>query len=65
VALVRANVSEESIASTANVVPSSPILVTLMMKRRFSQEAHGVTSQKTAFFIYIYVQLGPIIGSEL
>jgi hypothetical protein len=40
----------------ANVVPSSPILVTRMMevlrspKRRFSQEPYGVTSQKTAFF---------------
>jgi hypothetical protein len=37
----------------ASVVPSSPILVTLMKealippKRRFLQEPHGVTSQKT------------------
>jgi hypothetical protein len=37
---------------TANVVPSSPILVTLMTEAiRFLQEQHGVTSQKTAFFI--------------
>jgi hypothetical protein len=40
---------------TANVVPSSPILVTLMMevppKSRFLQEQHGVISLKTAFFI--------------
>jgi hypothetical protein len=41
----------------ANVVPSSPIIVTLMIegllfpKRRFLQEPHGVTSQKTAFLI--------------
>jgi hypothetical protein len=42
---------------TANVAPSSPILVILMMeaiyvpqKRRFLQEPHGVTSQKTPFF---------------
>jgi hypothetical protein len=41
---------------TANVVPSSPILFTLMMpgyvppKRRYLQEPHGVTSQKTPFF---------------
>jgi hypothetical protein len=41
---------------TANVVPSSPIIVTLMKKAlsssetRFLQEPHGVTSQKTAFF---------------
>jgi hypothetical protein len=40
---------------TASVVPNSPILVTLMMealsssKRRFLQEPHGVTSQKTTF----------------
>jgi hypothetical protein len=42
---------------TAKIVPSSPILVTLMMetihspKHRFLQEAHGVASQKTAFFL--------------
>jgi hypothetical protein len=41
---------------TASVVPSSPILVTLMKerqvppKRRFIQEPLGVTSQKTPFF---------------
>jgi hypothetical protein len=46
----------------ANVVPSSPILVTLMMeryvppKRNFLQEAHGVASQKTAFFIVTAVK---------
>jgi hypothetical protein len=39
----------------ANAVPSSPILVTLMMEAlqisetRFLQGPHGVTSQKTAF----------------
>jgi hypothetical protein len=42
---------------TANVVHTSPILVTLMMeaivptKRRFLQEPHNIASQKTAFFI--------------
>jgi hypothetical protein len=41
---------------TANVVPISPILVTVIMetvcltKRRLLQEPHEVTSQKTAFF---------------
>jgi hypothetical protein len=42
---------------TASVVPSSPILLTLMKealssskKRRFLQELHGIISQKTAFF---------------
>jgi hypothetical protein len=35
---------------TANV-PSSPILVTLMMEElRYYHEPHGATSQKTAFF---------------
>jgi hypothetical protein len=44
---------------TANVVPSSPILVTLMKealsssKNQFLQEPHGVTLQKTPFFIVI------------
>jgi hypothetical protein len=39
------------------VGPSSPIIVSLMKealgspKRRFLQEPHGVTSQKTPFFI--------------
>jgi hypothetical protein len=48
--------SESRLLVTANVVPSSPILVTLMKKaqvppkRRFLQEPHGVTSQKTPFF---------------
>jgi hypothetical protein len=50
---------------TANVVPSSPILLTLVMeavfppKRRFLQEPYGVTSQKTPFFnsVYSYVTL--------
>jgi hypothetical protein len=43
-------------------VSSSPILVTLMMegysppKRRFLQEPHGVTSQKTEFFIVTAVK---------
>jgi hypothetical protein len=42
---------------TAKVVPSSPILVTLMLEvlssseTSFLQEPHGVTSQKTPFFI--------------
>jgi hypothetical protein len=42
---------------TANVVPSSPILVTLMKEALSSsetsviQEPHGLTSQKTPFFI--------------
>jgi hypothetical protein len=52
---------------TANVVPSSPILVTLMMeaihfpKRRFSQEPRDVTSQKTAFFTVTAVKTSNLI----
>jgi hypothetical protein len=42
---------------TANVVSSSPTLVALMMEalrsseRRFLQEPHGITSQKTIFYV--------------
>jgi hypothetical protein len=45
------------LAVTRDVVPNSPILVTLMMeatrfsKRRFLQELRGVTSQKMAFYV--------------
>jgi hypothetical protein len=78
VALVRADVSEELSASiirvarigelgttlllTTNVVPGSPILVTLMMEalssseRQFLQEPRGLTSQKTTFFIVTAVK---------
>jgi hypothetical protein len=51
---------------TANNVPSSPILVTLMMevcvppKRRFLQEPHGVTSQKMAFFLVHIQRVFPV-----
>jgi hypothetical protein len=41
-------------ATYTNIVPSSQILVTLMMEALHSsslQEPHGVTPQKTAFFI--------------
>jgi hypothetical protein len=76
VALVRTDVSEELSASfirifllnvrrlqvTVIVVPSSPILVTLMMeklsppKRRSLQESHDVTTPKTQLFIVIVVK---------
>jgi hypothetical protein len=72
-ALVRTDVSEERSASiafhrsvlrllvTANVVPSSLILVTLIMvalrssESRFFQEPSGVTCQKTAVFTFTAV----------
>jgi hypothetical protein len=44
--------------AAANAVPSSPILITLMMEalrsseRRFLQKPHDVTFQKTAFIIH-------------
>jgi hypothetical protein len=38
-----------------NVVPSSPILVALMME--VIQEPNGVISQKTAFFIYLRLEI--------
>jgi hypothetical protein len=46
VALVRTNVSVEPGASVIRVPP----------KRRFLQEPHGVTAQKTPFFIVIAVK---------
>jgi hypothetical protein len=48
--------SQRQLLVTADFVPSSLILVNVMMevlsslKRRFLQEPHGVTSQNTAFF---------------
>jgi hypothetical protein len=47
---------------TVNVVPTSPIPFTLKWtpyippKRRFLQEPHSVTSQKTEFFIFTAVK---------
>jgi hypothetical protein len=45
---------------TASVVPNSPILVALIREAlslsRFLQEPHGVTSQKTPFFIVTVVK---------
>jgi hypothetical protein len=61
VALVTTDVSEERVTyrflDTANVAPSWPILLTLMIEaicsfeRQFLQQPHGVTSQNTVFFI--------------
>jgi hypothetical protein len=73
VALVKTDVSQELTASlirlsvrrvlvTANVFPTSPILVTLMMEalrssiRRLLQTPHCVKFQKTAFFIVVAVK---------
>jgi hypothetical protein len=71
VALVRTDVSEELSASfirvtrigelgtltVTSIVPSSPILVTLMNEAlRSLQEPHGVTSQKTPLFIVTAVK---------
>jgi hypothetical protein len=50
-------------ASVANVVPSSPILVTLMIEETRTLEKlvhtkpHGVIYQKTAFFIVTAVKI--------
>jgi hypothetical protein len=54
---------------SANVVPSSQILVTVMMEAirssetRFLQEPFGVTSQKTAFFTVTAVKNSNLTGS--
>jgi hypothetical protein len=46
VALVRTDVSEELSASIIRVVPSSPILVTLMMKATRSSKTSFLTGAK-------------------
>jgi hypothetical protein len=67
VALVRCDVLEEL---SASVVPSSPILVTLMKealrspKRRLLREPHGVTSQKTPFFTVNAVKTSNLTENE-
>jgi hypothetical protein len=54
---------------SGGVVPSLPILVTMMIKALHSsetstlEEPHGVTSQKTAFFIVTAVKL-PVMYSN-
>jgi hypothetical protein len=59
---LRRNTSVRRLLVTASVVPSLSTLVILMMealgspKRRLLQEPHGVTSQKTAFFIVTAVK---------
>jgi hypothetical protein len=53
VTLVITDVSEERSASITRVTRIDELGTTLAvpLKRRFLQEAHGVTSQKTPFFI--------------
>jgi hypothetical protein len=54
--------SERQLLVAASVVPSSPILVTLMKealgsrKRRFLEKPLGVTTQKTPFFVTISIE---------
>jgi hypothetical protein len=56
---------------TANVVPSSPILVTLIMEAIFTSEtsfipeSYGVTSQKTAVFIVIAIKISNLTRLEV
>jgi hypothetical protein len=65
---LRRNISVRQLLVTANVVPSSPILVTLMMEALSSSETsaltepHGVTSQKTTFFGGGWIYRGPHIA---
>jgi hypothetical protein len=56
VALVRTDVSEELSASFIRVTRIGGLWTTLAPKRRFLQEPHGVTSQKTSFFIVTAVK---------
>jgi hypothetical protein len=56
---------------TVRVVPSSPILISLIMKRydppkrRFLQESHVVTPQKTALFIVTVVKISNLATLHL
>jgi hypothetical protein len=56
---------------TINDIPSSPILVTLMMKalvpptRRFLLEPHDVTSQKTPFVRRHVMSCSPVSNGPL
>jgi hypothetical protein len=55
ISIIRVTIIGERLLVTANLIPSSPILITLMMEAiRFSE--YGVTSQKTAFFIVTAVK---------
>jgi hypothetical protein len=55
--------SRRQLLVTANVVPSSPILVTLMVEAlisfemSFLREPHSVTSQKAPFFVLSQVPM--------
>jgi hypothetical protein len=64
VALVKTNVSEERMASIIRATRNGELGTTLTVtinrrtlrrntKRRFLQQPHGITSQKTALFIVI------------
>jgi hypothetical protein len=59
VALVRTDVSEELSASFIRVTTIGKLGITLAVtsnRRTLSQEPHGVTSQKTSFFIVTAVK---------
>jgi hypothetical protein len=61
-ALLRTDNPEERSSSIIRIVPSSLILVTMIMecydppKRRLIKKPHGAISQKTAFFIVAAVK---------
>jgi hypothetical protein len=60
VALARIDVSDERIASTIRVTKIGELETTMERyvprKRLFLQEPHGVTSQRTPFFVVIAVK---------
>jgi hypothetical protein len=65
--------SQRASVASCGYVPGSPILVTLMKETlsssetRFLQEPHGVTSQKTAFYVMTCVNDGyqPLIKNDV
>jgi hypothetical protein len=61
VPLVRPDVSEELIASIIRVTRITELGTTLEVTNNRSTRPHGITSQKTAFFIVIAVKTSNFI----
>jgi hypothetical protein len=61
VAVVRTDVSEELSATIIRATRIGELVTLAVTKRRFLQEPHGVTSQKTPFFIVTAVKTSNLI----
>jgi hypothetical protein len=65
VALVRTDVSEEPGASFIRVTRIDELETAVPPKHRFLQEPHGITSQKTPFFIVTAVKTSNLTSKGL